>query len=134
MDKMKAVFGRVVPEDVMVRILGTTQILGTDEGVSVLLASTLRECNELGPETCNVLNVYFDAVVETVTKHGGIVDKFMGDAVLSLFGHRRRDPKNMPRRRWRRAKRFKSDLRNSMRPRLQACGEDIPESPRGRRW
>lgn len=32
------------------------------------------------------LNHYFDIVTATIIKHGGVVDKFIGDAVLAVFG------------------------------------------------
>ena len=34
----------------------------------------------------NLLNEYFERVVEIIFKYGGTVDKFMGDAVMVLFG------------------------------------------------
>jgi adenylate cyclase len=41
----------------------------------------------LPPETIiRLLNRYFTAMVELVHGHGGVVDKFMGDAVLAIFG------------------------------------------------
>jgi adenylate cyclase len=41
----------------------------------------------LPPETIiRLLNRYFTKMVELVHAHGGVVDKFMGDAVLALFG------------------------------------------------
>ena len=33
-----------------------------------------------------LLNSYFEAVGETITSAGGIVDKFIGDGVMALFG------------------------------------------------
>jgi class 3 adenylate cyclase len=32
------------------------------------------------------LNQYFDRMVSAITKHGGTVDKFIGDAVMATFG------------------------------------------------
>jgi len=34
----------------------------------------------------SALNTYFSAVTEIVERHGGIVDKFIGDAVVAIFG------------------------------------------------
>jgi adenylate cyclase len=41
----------------------------------------------LEPEALTeLLNSYFSEMVEAVTAHGGMVDKFMGDAVMAVFG------------------------------------------------
>ncbi|HYZ62326.1 MAG TPA: adenylate/guanylate cyclase domain-containing protein, partial [Acetobacteraceae bacterium] len=37
-------------------------------------------------ELVALLDAYFDAVTDVVTKHGGMVDKIVGDAVHALFG------------------------------------------------
>ena len=37
-------------------------------------------------ETRALINACFDRIVPVVTAHGGTVDKFLGDAVLALFG------------------------------------------------
>lgn len=34
----------------------------------------------------DVLNAYFAAMVGVVERHGGLIDKFMGDAVMAVFG------------------------------------------------
>jgi class 3 adenylate cyclase len=37
-------------------------------------------------ETVQFLNKYFQVVVEVVRTHGGVIDKFLGDGVLCVFG------------------------------------------------
>jgi adenylate cyclase len=42
--------------------------------------------NSLAPETIlQMLNIYLKAEAEIVERHGGIIDKFIGDAVMALF-------------------------------------------------
>lgn len=45
-------------------------------------------CSEgLGPtETVSMLNEYFQEMVTCITMHGGIVDKFIGDAIMAVWG------------------------------------------------
>jgi adenylate cyclase len=57
----------------------------------VLLFSDLRDftplAESLSPEDLiDVLNGYFGEMVAAIQKHGGMVDKFIGDAVLAVFG------------------------------------------------
>lgn len=43
----------------------------------------------LDPEDVrNLINACFDELVPIVERHGGVVDKFMGDAIMALFGAR----------------------------------------------
>jgi serine/threonine protein kinase len=37
-------------------------------------------------EVIDRLNQYFDSMAEAITAHGGVIDKFLGDAVLAVFG------------------------------------------------
>ncbi|HKX07138.1 MAG TPA: adenylate/guanylate cyclase domain-containing protein, partial [Stellaceae bacterium] len=59
----------------------TVSILFTD------LASFARVSEYLDPaQLASALNTYFSAVTEIVERHHGIVDKFIGDAVVAIFG------------------------------------------------
>jgi len=69
-----------------------------DEGVRagerkevVVLFSDIRDftacCEESPPEDIVArLNEYFQEMVEAIGEHGGVVDKFIGDAVMAVFG------------------------------------------------
>ncbi len=44
------------------------------------------------PEVVELLNEYFPVLAEAVFQHDGILDKFVGDAVLAVFGSPENDP------------------------------------------
>ena len=62
----------------------------TRKVVTVLFAdvtgsTTLGE--QLDPESLrNIMSRYFEAMAGVVERHGGVVEKFIGDAVMAVFG------------------------------------------------
>lgn len=81
---------RMIATDAMPKLGGearTVSILFTD------LASFARVAEYLDPtRLAAALNTYFAAITETVERHGGMVDKFIGDAVVAIFGAPLGDP------------------------------------------
>jgi class 3 adenylate cyclase len=84
-------FGEYVSNEVREKILNEkTSIIGERKKVAVLFSdirnfSTFSE--RLSPEEIVThLNEYFDKMVESITSEGGVVDKFIGDAVMGVFG------------------------------------------------
>lgn len=71
--------------------LGEEAHLGGKLVNAIVLFSDIRSfttlTEELGPEeTVGMLNEYFEAMVQCITSHGGIIDKFIGDAIMAFWG------------------------------------------------
>ena len=69
----------------------TTLQLGGDRRTAAVLFADLRGftgyAEQLSPEaTVAELNAYLDEMVQVVRRNGGLVDKFMGDAIMVVFG------------------------------------------------
>ncbi len=93
--KLRAAFSKFVPEQVIDDFIvsdddSELQRNNEKRNVVVLMCdirsfTTISEINQ--PEdVVNFLNTYFTRMVETVKKYGGTVDKFIGDAIMVLFG------------------------------------------------
>ena len=91
--RLKQLFGRYVSDAVVDKLVasGKPPDLGGEAlPVTVLFAdirnfTTLSE--RLGPhQVVEILNAYFTRVCEPILEQGGCVDKFIGDAVMAVFG------------------------------------------------
>ena len=89
--RLRDLFGRYVGEDVARRALERgTELGGQERDVAVLfvdlVGSTELAATRPPSEVVNLLNEFFQVVVESVGRHGGFVNKFQGDAALAIFG------------------------------------------------
>lgn len=90
-ERIREVFGRHVGRDVAAVALGGEETLGGEErDVAVLfvdiVGSTTLAANHPPGEVVALLNRFFAVVVEEIHRHGGLVNKFEGDAALAVFG------------------------------------------------
>ncbi|MEV4052454.1 adenylate/guanylate cyclase domain-containing protein [Amycolatopsis sp. NPDC049688] len=90
-ERLRDLFGRHVGHDVAVEAMRTaTELGGTVRTVSVLfvdlVGSTALAASRPPQEVVGLLNRFFAVVVDEVDRHHGLVNKFVGDAALAVFG------------------------------------------------
>lgn len=92
--KMRTAFSRFLPEKVIDRIIEGDSFEATNAGeqrkVAILMAdirgfTAITEQNE-PDKIINFLNNYFTRMGKIIEKHGGTIDKFMGDEIMAIFG------------------------------------------------
>jgi adenylate cyclase len=90
-DRVRDLLGKVVSPAVAQELLARDIQLGGEEIEATVLFSDIRgftTLSELVPPKAllDLLNIYLTEMSAIVEKHGGVVDKFIGDAVMALFG------------------------------------------------
>jgi adenylate cyclase len=89
-DRLKETLGKYVSRQVAERILEKSELGG--EAVQVtLLFSDIRSFTSFSEHmdpraVLDFLNTYFHDMVESVLANQGVVDKFIGDAIMAVFG------------------------------------------------
>ena len=92
---LRTAFSKFVPEQVINDFLIASESLElkniNEKRNVVILMSDIRNFTSISevnkPEdVVNFLNAYFTHMVDIVKKYGGTVDKFIGDAIMVLFG------------------------------------------------
>ncbi len=91
-NKIRTVFQKYVPNSVINEIIKdpSRMLEGQSKEIAILFTD-IRNFTSISEqyaphELVNILNSYFEGIIDVITKHNGVVDKFIGDAVMAFFG------------------------------------------------
>jgi adenylate cyclase len=90
-DRVRDLLGKVVSPEVAEQLLSRGIELGGEERRVSVLFSDVRDFTSLSErkapaELVDLLNAHLTRVSAIVERHGGVVDKYIGDAVMAVFG------------------------------------------------
>jgi adenylate cyclase len=90
--RIRVTMSRYLAKEVVDKLLESDEdaFLASSQQATVLFSDIrhfARITESLGAdETVHMLNTYFTEMVDVVLRHGGILDKYIGDAIMAVFG------------------------------------------------
>lgn len=92
-EKVKSAMGKYMSQDVMKRVIMNIDNLGLGgkKATVTVLFSDIRGFTSMSEQmsaqqVSEILNEYFTEMEPIITKYNGIINKFIGDAVMAIFG------------------------------------------------
>ena len=90
---IRSTFARYVPEKVVHELLAKPEMieLGGEERIVSVLFSDLADFTTISEKMAasdlvSLLNDYLTEMTDIILQHGGIIDKFLGDAIMAEYG------------------------------------------------
>jgi class 3 adenylate cyclase/HAMP domain-containing protein len=90
--KVRNIFQKYVPKDVIENVFRNPESMLVGENrVLAILFSDIRSFTTISEgfmpdELVGALNRYFEIMVEIIMNRGGVIDKYIGDAIMAFFG------------------------------------------------
>ncbi len=96
---IREIFGKYVPESIAKQIVASKGVLEPKQLKATILFSDIENftntAESISPkQVVQMLNEYFPAVIEPITRNGGVVNQFQGDAMLVTFNVPIEDPRH----------------------------------------
>jgi len=90
-DRVRNLLGMVVSPEIATQLLHSDLKLGGEEREVTILFCDLRDFTSFSEkmpptEVLTLLNRYLDRMSTIIERHGGVIDKYIGDAIMALFG------------------------------------------------
>ncbi len=90
-DNMKTTMGKYMARKVMRHLLEKKMDMGGEKLFSTILFTDIRGFTSISEhmdaqQLVGLLNEYFTEMVSVVMEHDGVVDKYIGDAIMVVFG------------------------------------------------
>lgn len=92
-ERIRHIFQKYVPAEIIDEVLkiGSDALLTGKKQEATILFSDIRSFTSISErltaeELVNSLNTYFNIMVAIIIEHKGIIDKFIGDAIMAIYG------------------------------------------------
>lgn len=90
-EKVRDLLGKVVSPEIAEELLSKKITLGGEQKKVTILFSDIRDFTDLcenksAEDVLTLLNRYLTAISSAIEKNKGVVDKYVGDAVMALYG------------------------------------------------